>query len=204
MVGSAGASTISVDFHGVTQTTTLTAADIAGVVPATTWNPAFGNNNFAGIPVDAPTLVGAATVGWASTGSAHTSPNSLATPDHQMMEGYLTGSTNAARTISPASVRVTGLNLPGLGGLPTTSTSTPTPQKTVLPSSSTSTPRASPATPTPNSSPEPMAPRRSPTSTAKFPPQEATSSSPGSPQTTSISMRLPSLPSTQPPSTDSN
>ena len=115
MVGSAGASTISVDFHGVTQTTTLTAADIAGVVPATTWNPAFGNNNFAGIPVDAPTLVGAATVGWASTGSANTSPNSLATPDHQMMEGYLTGSTNADGTISPASVRVTGLNLPGLG-----------------------------------------------------------------------------------------
>jgi hypothetical protein len=115
MIGSAAASTISVDFHGVTQTTTLTAADIAGVVPTTTWNAALGNNNFAGTPVDAPTLVGAATVDWTSTGSANTSPNSLATPDHQMMEGYLTGSTNADGTTSPASVRVTGLNLSGLG-----------------------------------------------------------------------------------------
>ena len=87
-------------------------------------------------------------------------------------------------------------------GLPTTSASTPTFQKTGLPCSSTSTPQASPATLTPSPSPEPMAPRLSPTSTAKIPPQETTSSSPGSPQP--VSMRLPSLPSAKPPSTNSN
>ncbi len=74
-------------------------------------------------------------------------------------------------------------------GLPTTSASTPTFQKMGLPCSSTSKPQASPATLTPSPSPEPMAPRLSPTSTAKIPPQETTSSSPGSPQPIDTSKR---------------
>ena len=115
MAGSAAATTISVDFHGVTQTTTLAPSDTAGVVPATTWNAALGNNNPPGILVDAPTLTGAATVGWTSAGSANTVPNSLATPDHQMMEGYLIGMTVPGGTTTPAAVRVTGLNMAGLG-----------------------------------------------------------------------------------------
>jgi len=115
MTGSAAASTISVDFHGVTQTTTLASTDIAGVVPADTWNAALGNNNVTGIPVDAPTLTGAATVGWTSAGSTNTAPNSLATPDHQMMEGYLIGTTIPGGPTTPASVRVSGLNMSGLG-----------------------------------------------------------------------------------------
>ncbi len=115
MAGSAAASTVSVDFHGVTQTTTLASTDIAGVVPADTWNAALGNNNVSGILVDAPTLTGAATVGWTSAGSNNTVPNSLATPDHQMMEGYLLGVANPGTTPIPASVRVTGLNMSGLG-----------------------------------------------------------------------------------------
>ena len=115
MAGSAAASTVSVDFHGVTQTTTLASTDIAGVVPADTWNAALGNTNVAGIMVDSPTLTGVANVGWMSSGSNNTVPNSLATPDHQMMEGYIYGTAFAGAPPNPASVRVTGLNMAALG-----------------------------------------------------------------------------------------
>ncbi|MGJ8697866.1 MAG: PEP-CTERM sorting domain-containing protein [Verrucomicrobiaceae bacterium] len=114
MVGSAVATTLSVDFLGVTQTNTLSPTDIAGVVPADTWNAATGDNNVGGISVDAPTLPSAALVAWTSSGSANTVPNSLATADHEMMEGFIYGSIGSGGTV-PASVRVNSINLVGLG-----------------------------------------------------------------------------------------
>ena len=114
LMGVATASTISIDFHGTTQSVVLGPADVAGEVPAPLWNPAFGNINTSGISVDAVSLPGAATVAWTSSGSMNTPANSLSTPDHQMMEGYIYGMIGTSGP-SPAQVRVSSIDLSGLG-----------------------------------------------------------------------------------------
>ena len=106
-------STFSVDMLGNFQPDVLTPTDVAGVIPAAQWLPAFGLTGGTG-GVASGGIGGTISVGWNSPQSSIIVGSSSAPGDEDMMEGYIQGIQTADGSIQPAVVQVGTLNLPAL------------------------------------------------------------------------------------------
>lgn len=106
-------STFSVDMLGNFQPDVLTSTDVAGVIPAAQWLPAFGLTGGTG-GVASGGIGGTISVGWNSPQSSVIVGSGSAPGDEDMMEGYIQGVQMSDGSIQAAVVQVGTLNLAAL------------------------------------------------------------------------------------------